>query len=306
MGKSFMPITRTNVLLLATFMLAALFLAAGAGPRQASEATPQQYAGIDTCAACHEDVVKSFRDSIHGQKGFRLKSDKACETCHGPGAEHAEAGGDKTKIKSMAGLSAEDQSAVCLQCHETGKIMFWAESPHQQRGLACQTCHSVHSPASAETLLKKALEFEQCFTCHKKQAAQFWRSSHHPIREGQVTCSNCHNPHGTITDKLISAASEPEKCYECHAEKRGPFLWEHVPVREDCGNCHDPHGSNHIKLLNAKEPFLCQRCHADTRHPGTLYDQLSINSNRLFDRSCASCHSMIHGSNHPSGKYLFR
>ena len=98
------------------------------------------------------------------------------------------------------------------------------------------------------------------------------RSSHHPVREGLMGCASCHDPHDGTKPKMVSADWVNEKCLSCHTEKRGPFLWEHAPVRENCMNCHDPHGSNHDKLLVAKQPYLCQRCHLNTRHPGSLYD----------------------------------
>jgi DmsE family decaheme c-type cytochrome len=153
---------------------------------------------------------------------------------------------------------------------------------------------------------------EQCFTCHKDIRADTWKTSHHPIREGKITCTDCHNPHGSTTAKMLAATSVNDQCYTCHTEKRGPFLWEHPPVRESCLNCHTPHGSNHIKLQRTSVPFLCQQCHSNTRHPGTLYDGLrvptidnpNLASNRLFNRGCPDCHAAIHGSNHPSAPYL--
>jgi DmsE family decaheme c-type cytochrome len=284
----------------------ALVLLARPAPARGAQATGATYVGIEACAACHEDVVQAFEHSIHGQKGFDLRSDKACETCHGPGSAHVDSEGDPTKITRIPLLSPEKQSAVCLTCHEHDAQMFWQGGTHETRGLACETCHSIHKPKEEPYQLKDAREYDLCFTCHKRQKGQFFLASHHPMREGKITCSDCHNPHGTLTDYQISANSIPEKCYQCHAEKRGPFLWEHPPVREDCALCHDPHGSNHIKLLKAKLPFLCQRCHSGTRHPGTLYDQTQIFSNRIFSRSCTNCHAAIHGSNHPSGRAFFR
>ncbi|MGQ9617781.1 MAG: DmsE family decaheme c-type cytochrome [Candidatus Aminicenantia bacterium] len=285
----------------AFLILAGLFLSFSI-PRASAQS---EYVGIEQCAMCHEDLVKSFKTSIHGKKGFELRSDKSCETCHGPGGAHVEAGGDKTKIKLIQALSSEEKSDICLQCHEKGMQMLWNGSIHESRGLNCLTCHSVHNPKNGKTGLV-AKESELCFGCHKKQKSQLLRASHHPVKEDKMSCSDCHNVHGTVSEKLITANSIAEKCYECHTEKRGPFLWEHVPVRENCSNCHEPHGSNHMKMLNAKMPFLCQRCHSDTRHPGTLYDQSQIVSNRLFNRSCTNCHSTIHGSNHPSGKTFLR
>jgi len=133
------------------------------------------------------------------------------------------------------------------------------------------------------------------------------------VREGIMSCASCHDPHDSTKPKMISAESVNEKCLTCHTEKRGPFLWEHAPVRESCLNCHDPHGSNHEKLLVSKQPFLCQRCHLSTRHPGTLYDgtntlagPVSSISNRAVEHACKNCHQNVHGTNAPSGPYLGR
>jgi len=285
-------------------LTAMAFLAA-----QDRAAPPQegQYAGIDACAACHEDTVAGFRPSIHGQKGFEMRSTHACETCHGPGKAHIDAGGGKGTMVTVASLPKDRQSEMCLKCHEQGRKTDWAGSMHETRGLACGDCHSVHSPGADKAQLKQP-ETDLCFTCHKQKKSQFFRASHHPIREGQMTCSACHDPHAVQEGRFVDQGAVTETCYRCHAEKRGPFLWEHIPVREDCMTCHEPHGSNHMKMLKAKEPFLCQRCHSDTRHPGTLYDQTQLNnaSNRLFGRSCTNCHSTVHGSNHPSGRTYLR
>ena len=101
-----------------------------------------------------------------------------------------------------------------------------------------------------------------------------------------------------------------ELCASCHTEKRGPYLWEHAPVANACVTCHDPHGSNNQRMLVAKVPFLCQRCHVTSRHPPTVYDgfvlRSSASANRLIGSGCVVCHVQIHGSNAPSGKYLHR
>lgn len=119
-----------------------------------------------------------------------------------------------------------------------------------------------------------------------------------------MTCSSCHNPHGTASEKLLKANSVNENCYSCHAEKRGPFLWEHAPVVESCSNCHEPHGTNHEKLLKIFRPRLCQSCHVVTRHRTEPFTRTNF---RVFNRSCANCHNgMIHGTNHPSGDRKFQ
>ena len=134
------------------------------------------------------------------------------------------------------------------------------------------------------------------------------RPSTHPIREGKMSCSGCHNPHGSNGPKLLTKNTVNETCYTCHAEKRGPFLWEHAPAREDCTNCHKPHGSVNASLLKQRVPWLCQQCHLTAFHPSTAYSgtglpgaTLPSGAQQLLGKGCTNCHSEVHGSNHPSG-----
>jgi len=268
--------------------------------------TAAEYIGIQECRGCHEDAAASYGASLHGQKGFAKQSDHACETCHGPGGDHAAAGGDAAKILSFSkGLKAAGNEA-CLQCHDQGAVMHFAGGIHDARSVSCTDCHRIHRPGQGAELLKEANEVALCLTCHHAMRSDLMKASHHPMREGKMTCSDCHNPHGTTTDDLVAADSINDKCYECHAEKRGPFLWDHVPAREDCTHCHNPHGSNHQRLLKARVPYLCQRCHSEPRHPGTLYDASTVNTRAIYNRACLNCHATVHGSNHPSGQTFMR
>jgi DmsE family decaheme c-type cytochrome len=237
------------------------------------------------------------------------RAQQGCESCHGPGGEHVAADGDPSKIVRFAALDPDEASDTCLTCHARGAHAAWEGSAHDVRQVSCVTCHSVHRPLSESAQLRAADQTALCAQCHRDKVAKLDRSGHMPLREGKMECTSCHNPHGSANNvRLLRAGSSiSESCASCHTDKRGPFLYEHAPVRENCATCHDPHGSMNERMLVAKQPILCQRCHVHTRHPSTIYDALVVNtSNRLYARSCATCHSNVHGSNHPSGATFLR
>lgn len=293
----------------AVWTLLALAAATAAGA-QTGEATTAAYVGAEVCLECHDEVAKTL--GPHGLPGFDKLTDHGCETCHGPGSIHVDDPDIEANRPTLKGKSAAETSAICQNCHDGRAQFFWSGGTHESRGLSCTSCHSVHSAKSETAYLAESSTLEQCFTCHKNIRADLWKNSHHPIREGKISCTDCHNPHGTQTAKMVIGESVNELCYTCHTEKRGPFIWEHAPVRESCLVCHTPHGSNHIKLQKTSVPYLCQQCHANTRHPGTIYDNTKLptpdnpttGSNRIFNRACLDCHAAIHGSNHPSSPYL--
>jgi len=283
------------------------------------------FLGAEVCQQCHFDRWESYQNSPHGlaDDPRTPAARNECETCHGAGGEHVDGGGGR----GVGGvrpfndtMTPAEVNAVCLDCHSRGIVALWPGSMHESRDLACTNCHSIHSGHTK--LLVQPSQPQVCTECHRQIRAELMRPSHHPIREEKLVCTNCHNPHGTVTEKLISATSINNKCYECHAEKRGPFVFEHPPVRESCLNCHTPHGSVHEPLLRVKRPLLCQRCHNTLGHPSvpwtlsedeqaaglSVYEirRQGLPATMLFQRSCTNCHVNIHGSNHPSGKFWHR
>ena len=254
--------------------------------------------GVDACKGCHEDAYKSYMNSVHSKKyvpGNPANRD-GCESCHGPGSVHVDKGGGKVGILS----GAKQIASNCQSCHQDSKdLAFWSMGKHKSSGVSCADCHSSHAAAGKKNL--KMAQPQLCYTCHKDIRAQVGRQSHHPINEGKVSCSDCHAPHGGFGPKMVKADTNNELCYKCHAEKRGPFMWEHPPVEENCLNCHAVHGSSHNSLLVQRPPMLCTACHSG-RHPSTLYgnDKQFTGPNRAtvaVGRSCTQCHYAIHGSN---------
>ncbi|MCC7258404.1 MAG: DmsE family decaheme c-type cytochrome [Gammaproteobacteria bacterium] len=271
--------------------------------------------GPDACKDCHAGTVATYMNSVHGQKGNARGPANAgeCSTCHGDASAHVKAGGGRGVggIMNPGGktMHPDDKNDTCLACHAGGsKRTHWDGSTHQARGTACTSCHSMHSP---DRVLVKLTQPEVCFTCHKQQRAEVNRTFRHPILEGKVACSDCHNPHGSIGRALMKRDSVVETCYQCHAEKRGPFVHQHEPVNEDCSLCHNPHGTVADSMLKVRPPFLCHQCH--TPHGGfiaqlrgqpgvtvtaTTGGKSGVNFTQA--RGCLNCHTQVHGSNNPS------
>ena len=291
--------------------------------KQKAAADTGDYVGQETCVTCHEEQGKHFDRTPMGKAFAHPKTENeklGCEGCHGAGKAHVEAGGGKETIPIRftkdSKNTAEEKNSVCLTCHERGNRLFWSGSPHESRNIACVDCHVGHEPQTRKLTSEarfsapltdvhgtKQTQPELCLQCHQMRRAQLQRSSHMPYREGKVTCTSCHNPHGSPNPKQLIQASTNENCLSCHTERRGPFLWEHPPVMENCANCHEAHGTNNPQLLKVRMPRVCDSCHVTSRHPTT---PTLLNSVRDFNRGCTNCHSAIHGSNHPSGNKFLR
>jgi DmsE family decaheme c-type cytochrome len=204
--------------------------------------------------------------------------------------------------------SVEQQNGMCLACHTPDVQHGWAGSAHEREGVACVSCHEVH--AAHDRVLSKLTQAETCMGCHPQQRAQSQLPFAHPVRQERVICSDCHEPHGALADFALVGRTLNDTCFSCHADKRGPYLWEHAPVSEDCSLCHEPHGSNHRALLTQRPPLLCQQCHSEAGHPSVPLSGTQLPSgtpsSQALGRGCMNCHSKVHGSNHPSGAALMR
>lgn len=276
--------------------------------------------GADDCLRCHtgeeyEHLMPIF-DGPHGVKTDSRSpfGSLQCEACHGPGGDHAgriRRGQERPPMPAFgpnALWSRDKQNQICIDCHREQDHRFWEGSQHQIAEVGCADCHQSH--ARVDPMRIATEQNESCMSCHVEQRAEFHRAFTHPVRFGELSCSDCHQPHGAATEAMLSDFNLNQNCYGCHADKRGPFLWEHAPVAEDCSNCHRPHGSNHPALLTRRAPLLCQQCHSRAGHPsiGLTPDDIGPNLQSVFllSGSCTSCHSQVHGSNHPSGAILNR
>jgi DmsE family decaheme c-type cytochrome len=295
-------------------------------------------AASKACVKCHdaEDLPDMSRSAHAMASDPRTPT---CITCHGASPTHVNKPAgvkerprpDRVFTKNTA-TPASERNAACLACHgKDAKRTLWGGSQHESADLACSSCHKVHT--NHDKVLAKTEQPEVCYACHKEQRAQVQKPSHHPIPEGKMSCSDCHNAHGSAGPRLAKRDSTNDTCFTCHAEKRGPFVHLHEPVVEDCANCHNPHGSTVASLLKARPPILCQQCHTPhvaggvgavggqpgVNTPGTPSGTPAITQttngknvvNIWQGRSCMNCHTQVHGSNNPSATnptphFLFR
>ena len=339
------PIKRRLRLLAAALVVLAAFAVTAARASSAPVAQSSQAAPAPTQSEYAADAIKTCLNQCHAMAPVNLiletphavKADARtpfakhqCEECHGPSSKHVETPSDPAAIvfKGPKASPVAERNAKCLSCHQAGLRMHWSGSQHESRGVACSDCHTIH--AADQKVLRRATQAEVCFGCHKAQRAQVRRVSAHPIaitglaNAPFMACSDCHNPHGSTGPRMLIKNSVNETCYTCHAEKRGPFLWEHSPVTDDCTNCHTPHGSTTAPLLKARVPWLCQECHS-----GDHGNQINSGSNlvagavttvngvqagtvgaaprvQMAARACVNCHVQVHGSNSPAGSKFQR
>ncbi len=285
----------------------------------AEEAPAYSRSGADTCLNCHGDdeaVIGIFKTK-HARPGDPRSpfghGQLQCEACHGPGGAHTKRpkkGEPRTPVVQFGRGKAStipEQNAMCLGCHNAN-LGNWHVSAHQDNEVGCADCHDSHKPR--DPVLAKATQVDVCRNCHQLQTTDSLLPFAHPLQEGQMACTSCHSPHGSLADVSLKKDTVNETCYTCHADKRGPFLWEHQPVSEDCALCHRPHGSAQPAMLAQRPPFLCQQCHASQGHPSVpgLPSGLpgGTPSAYLLGGGCTNCHSQVHGSNHPSGARLTR
>jgi DmsE family decaheme c-type cytochrome len=270
-----------------------------------SAAQDQAGVTIQDCSVCHEDQANEFRKNPHAilEKNQGAKTGNACESCHGPGKEHIDAGGDKTKLITYKEKDSKKYNEQCLSCHKNSRnVNGYLGSEHAKQGLDCADCHSVHK-ASMTTQLLKGRSSDICMSCHTEQKAQFSKPFHHPVKEKAMECNDCHEAHSGIDRNQVKLSrGGQEVCLNCHTEKKGPFVFEHEAIRlRGCEGCHETHGSVNSKMLvRSNVASLCLECHSKSMAEERIFGSQPPsfhNLNNARYRNCTTCHVMIHGSN---------
>jgi len=307
------------IFLVVTAVAIGAFPSAAHAADDGSERVLGNPAAVEACTNCHDvPAVTSVLHTAHMVKGdarTKVESD-GCQSCHGDSAAHVaripegQIRPPPAWVFSGPRVSpVEIRNQVCSNCHPGGTAMHWQGSQHASSEVACTSCHKSHPVQDA--VLAKATQAPVCFSCHADKRAAALKPSHHPVMEGRIACSDCHNPHGSTGPNMLRGGTVNDTCHSCHDEKRGPFLWEHPPVQEQCTICHTPHGSVQASLLKQRPPYLCQNCHDSSLHNSQPFSGAglpggALPSRQMVQRACLNCHSAVHGSNHPSGARFSR
>ena len=237
--------------------------------------------GSEICRDCHA----SYDDHFVGGGPHR-----DCESCHGPAQLHVHT----ARASDIRHPGVTD----CAACHQIGSrtLLGWTTSPHARNEVLCSDCHDTHNrqpkyvrttdATAAATIADADPATRMCVACHAETRAQLDLPSHHPIREGMLGCTDCHDPHESRRRTLGAAT---RRCLACHQEQAGPWVYEHPPVNEDCGYCHAPHGASADNLLETGQPASCIACHS-------LPIAGAIHQPYAFTTACTDCHNAVHGS----------
>jgi predicted CXXCH cytochrome family protein len=229
------------------------------------------------CAACHEDVYKDIKASVHdGLEKNEIRV--GCQDCHG--AHDVRPADDLESSVSPLNLPA-----TCEKCHAErvktprgGEFIRQYETSVHFRGLKesgltlsanCSHCHGVHDVVPTEdpaSRVARANIIRTCGRCHVGIEKSY--------REGV---------HGKA---YVKGSGDVPVCTDCHSE-------HDIRSPEDLGS----------RVYATKVAAVCVRCHDDERL-GRLYGFLTSRLKTFFSSyhgtaskfgetrvaNCASCH----------------
>ena len=193
------------------------------------------------------------------------------------------------------------------QCHNS-----YAKQKHVHQPVelgVCKFCHKYVDPKEHTFRLFRTKK-ELCGSCHqgktddleiipsveqlKANAHQIGtgRYIHEPLEEGQ--CVDCHNPHASDNEFLLSSPNIVDVCKECH-EMAENVKTAHEPVAKgECTKCHDSHSSDFENLLIENQRQLCFSCHEATKEE---LETFKYPHRPALELECRECHAP-HGSDY--------
>lgn len=253
-------VTGTGILVAAHFIVSCSGTSTVAAPPPVIPGA--EFVGSESCATCHESITKVFPQSVHarihpvpGMEGI----DTSCESCHGPGSLHVEAGGGTPLQPLIVNPGKSPES--CFKCHLDIHADFRLPHHHPvlEGQMNCANCHDPHGheifkPAGGPGL---GWNDQSCAQCHREQSRKFV-FEHEAMREG---CTTCHVPHGSVNDKML-VQNDVNLCLKCHAQVAG------APGRVVIGRVDH---SNFIQRGNCSTSGCHTAVHGSNINPKLLY-----------------------------------
>jgi len=157
------------------------------------------------CIACHTTTA-----TIRGAQLDNVRPSVGCESCHGPGREHAaamQASQSDLAIRFVRGRStALEEIQMCGRCHRLPEMLSAPPSRSDPKLARFQPVGLLNSD------------------CYRRS-------------EERLRCTTCHDPHQTVDS---NPANYTSKCVNCHSRvDDGQKLCPHSP-KENCVSCHMP------------------------------------------------------------------
>lgn len=176
------------------------------------------FVGNRACFDCHTNITRQFEASPHARlqlENAALPDGTGCESCHGPGSKHVEAGGGYDKFI----VNPRKDPDACFRCHLATQAEFELPDHHPviEGHMNCVQCHDPHGedifkPAGG---LAMARLNEGCAQCHREQTRPFV-FEHPALREG---CTTCHQPHGSV-NRMLLPQPDNNLCFRCHSQNQ--------------------------------------------------------------------------------------
>jgi tetratricopeptide (TPR) repeat protein len=183
------------------------------------------------CLHCHAGQVQSaLPEARNKYADMPFKAGGVtCTACHGDASQHLAQKG-RGPIVNPAKLAPASRDSVCLQCHLEGDAAIYRAG------------ESLAAYRPGEDLARFVVYFVNASRAEgggraTSQYEALLRSACKRASGDKLTCTTCHDPHGTPT-AAERVSFYRSKCLACHTGEK--MATEHHTEQQDCAVCHMP------------------------------------------------------------------
>ena len=192
-----------------------------------------------TCINCHNAPMPVTKQTENHYE--RVEQGISCETCHGPGSYHVEAGRKgrfktvnvQQTIKNTARESREIQMDMCQRCHLEG-FSVWNDGVEPSMVSPGSRLHSYKAVFVGTNTRGQESDFRIAAQADRLKESKCFQKS------GSMVCTTCHDPHQN--SKQIGTAVFNQKCQSCHGAEKHQMVCslknKKADVANNCTSCH--------------------------------------------------------------------